>query len=40
MIKPGDPAPPLTGAAVSGVPLDLASFRPRPTVVEFFRGTW
>lgn len=40
MIGPGDPAPALIGVTVTGQTLDLAAVRPRPAVVEFFRGTW
>jgi hypothetical protein len=36
----GDPAPPLVGELAGGGRLDLAELRPRPVLVEFFRGTW
>ncbi len=36
----GDPAPATVGIAVDGSRLDLATLRPSPVVLEFFRGTW
>ncbi len=39
-LERGDPAPLLRGTDALGNQIDLASFRPRPVLVEFHRGTW
>lgn len=39
-LEPGMPAPEMRGTAVDGRVVDLADFRPKPVLLEFFRGTW
>jgi hypothetical protein len=36
----GESAPELRGTAAGGAAVDLLLLRPRPVLVEFFRGTW
>jgi cytochrome c biogenesis protein CcmG/thiol:disulfide interchange protein DsbE len=37
--RPGDPAPPLAGPTLDGATIDLASFRGRPVIVNFW-ASW
>ena len=37
--RAGDPAPPLTGTTLDGAPFDLASYRGRPVIVNFW-ASW
>lgn len=39
-LERGMPAPELRGEAIDGRVVDLADFRPKPVLLEFFRGTW
>lgn len=38
--QPGMPAPSFRAPALDGRMVDLADFRPKPVLLEFFRGTW
>ncbi len=39
-LEPGVQAPAMRGEAIDGRLVDLADFRPKPVLLEFFRGTW
>lgn len=39
-LEPGMPAPAMRGEAIDGRVVDLVDFRPKPVLLEFFRGTW
>jgi peroxiredoxin len=34
------PAPEMRGESIDGRVVDLVDFRPKPVLIEFFRGTW
>jgi peroxiredoxin len=38
--SPGDPAPDFRGTDADGETVDIVSFRPKPVLLEFHRGTW
>jgi peroxiredoxin len=38
--SPGDPAPEFHGADAFGETVEMESYRPRPVLLEFHRGTW
>ena len=38
--SPGDPAPEFRGTDAWGEDVDIESFRPKPVLLEFHRGTW
>jgi peroxiredoxin len=37
---PGEPAPEYRGTDALGETVEIESFRPKPVLLEFHRGTW